>query len=79
MLPFWGRALLAAGAIVSNSKNTSAIMQLTGEQERSLKAQILAADWSGASWAKKRTPGVAGTLLMKVEITDVSRAPLTSR
>ena len=41
LLPFWGRALVAAGAIVSNIKNTSAIMQLTREQERSLKAQIL--------------------------------------
>ena len=79
MLPFWGRALVAAGAIVSNIKNTSAIKQLTGEQERSLKAQILAADWNGASWAKKRTPGVAGTLLMKVTITDASQASSTSR
>ena len=79
MLPFWGRALVAAGAIVSDIKDTSAIKQLTGDQVRSLKAQILAADWSGASWAKKATPGVAGTLLKKLNITDVSRTPSTSR
>ena len=79
LLLFWGRGLTAAGAIVRNIKNTSAIMKLTGDQERSFKAQILPADWNGASWAKKRTPGVAGTLLVKVHITDVSRARFTSR
>ena len=51
--------------------NTSAIKQLNGEQERCVKAQILVPDLDAASGAKKRTPGVAGTLNMRVHFTDV--------
>ena len=74
-LPFWGRALVAGGAVVCKIVYASVIRV----QERKIKAQILAAIWGGNTGSRKRTPGVAYTLFMKGHVADISQAALTTR
>ena len=78
-LPFWGRALVAGGALVNKVAYASEVRQLTGEQERKIKNNVLAAVWSGSSGSRKRTPGIAYTLFMKGHVADVTQATLISR
>ena len=57
----------------------SEVRQLTGEQERKIKNNVLAAVWSGTSGSRKRTTGIAYTFFMKGHVADVTQATLISR
>ena len=76
-LPFWARALVIGGSIISKISYGSELRQLTEAQERGIRNTITATLWGTKS--QRRTPGVVYTLVTKGHVVDLSQCVLTSR
>ena len=78
-LPFWARALVCGGSIISKISYASEVRQMSAVQERTIKTTVVSALWKGTPGCRKRNPGMIYTLLTKGHVTDVSQNVLTSR
>ena len=77
ILPFWARAGLVGGLVISRINHASEAKAMSAENERSLRATTVTAFWQKVG--RHRNPGVISTLLTKGHITDASQAIPTSR